>query len=173
MNVILMGYRGCGKTSVGKKLAIQLWKTFVDVDTETCRRFGMDSIAEIWQTHGEMAWRDMEAQVAIELCAREDHIIGLGGGTLMIPHAREAVEKAHAKRIYLYCQPRELRRRINQDANTTTARPSLTDLGGGLEEIEAVLAVRDPVYRAVADDVFDVTHVNIDETVQYLIRKFL
>lgn len=169
MNVILLGYRGSGKTSIGKKLANQLWKTFVDVDTETCKRFGMSSVAEIWQAHGEPAWREKEVEVTRELLGRTDHVISLGGGTVIQPAGREAVEQAQdAKRIYLYCKPEELHRRIASDASSADARPSLTALGGGLAEIEAVLAERDPVYRAVADSVFEVTNVSVDEAVRYL-----
>ena len=57
MNIILMGYRGCGKTSIGRKIADQTWKEFVDVDVDVCKRFENRSIAEIWQTDGEPAFR--------------------------------------------------------------------------------------------------------------------
>ncbi|HEX7008560.1 MAG TPA: shikimate kinase [Phycisphaeraceae bacterium] len=174
MNIVLIGYRGCGKTTIGKKLAHQLWKTFVDVDEQTCKRFGIDSIARIWELHGEPAWRQQEIEVTRELMARDDQVIGLGGGTLMQPDARQAVEQAaHAKRIYLYCEPEELFRRVSQDPNSCDTRPNLTPLGGGLEEIKTVLAQRDPVYRQVADAIFDVTHVSPDEAVRYLIAKYL
>ncbi|MFP4144489.1 MAG: shikimate kinase [Phycisphaeraceae bacterium] len=174
MNVILIGYRGSGKTTIGRKLADQLWKEFADVDDAVRRRFGIDSIAEIWETHGEAAFREAEVETVRELLGRENHVIALGGGTVMQPGGREAVEQAaDAKRIYLYCQPEELFARIEADAATATARPSLTAMGGGIEEIRAVLAERDPVYREVADAVFDVTHVSPDEAVRYLVAQYL
>lgn len=172
MNIVLVGYRGSGKTSVGKKLASQLWKTFVDVDRETCRRFDNRTIADIWQTEGEPAWREAEAQVMADLLGRDEQVIALGGGTVMIPQARQALEQADdCRTVYLCCQPEELFRRIEHDAHSAATRPSLTGQGGGLEEIRAVLEQRDPVYRAVADEVFDVTHAGIDETVRHLIRR--
>ena len=174
MNLILIGYRGCGKTTLGIKLAHQLWKDFVDTDQEACRRFGIDSIAEIWEKHGEPAWRDMEVQVTRDVLKRDNQVIALGGGTVMQPDARQAIADApNARRIYLYCQPDELLRRIQTDAQTAAARPNLTSLGGGLAEVQAVLDERDPVYRQLADAVFNVTHTNPDEALRHLIARHL
>ena len=178
MNVILIGYRGCGKTSVGRKLASELWKDFVDVDDETRKRFDNATIADIWATHGEPAWRAAEVDVTRELCAKDDLVIGLGGGTLMQRGARAAVESADAKRIYLKCAVPELARRIEADSATAGTRPSLTQAAGGAavspsQEIAEVLAQREPVYRAVADSEFDVTHCSVDEVVRHLLRSHL
>ncbi len=174
MNIILFGYRGCGKTTLGKKLASQLWKDFVDVDHEVCRRFDGRTIADIWATDGEPAFRAMETEVVKELVTRDNHVIALGGGSLMQPGARRAVEEARdAKRIYLACDPEELERRIKADANSASTRPNLTAAGGGLEEIRQVLSERDPVYRAVADHVFNVTHTSPDEAARHIINQFL
>ena len=174
MNVILIGYRASGKTSVGRKLAAQLWKTYADVDAETRKRFNHQTIREIWEAHGEPAWREAEAATLCELLGRDDLVISLGGGTPLIPDARQAIAAAKdATRLYLRCSPEELHRRIRQDAASTDARPNLTALGGGAEEIAAVLAEREPVYRELADHEFDVTHTSVDETVRFLIQRFL
>lgn len=174
MNVILIGYRGSGKTSLGRKLADQLWKQFVDVDERVRARFDDASIAEIWEAHGEAAFREVEAQVTCELCRADDQVIALGGGTLMQAAAREAVMAADsAMRIYLCCEPAELYRRIHRDPDTDGSRPALTEQGGGLQEIEQVLAERDPIYRMVADAVFDVTHTSVDEAARHIIQRHL
>jgi len=177
MNIVLIGYRGCGKTTIGQTLAEQLWKTFVDVDLATRGRFGNRTIAEIWSTEGEPAWREAEVQVTRDLCAGDEQVIALGGGTLMQPEARRAVEAAEdCRRIYLACHPEELQRRMRADAETAGSRPSLTGGGGAgddLDEIRAVLRERDPVYREVADAVLDVTHVAPDDAVRHLIRRCL
>lgn len=172
MNIVLVGYRGSGKTTIGKRLASQLWKTFVDVDRETCRRFDDAAVADIWQTHGEPAWREAEAAVTVELLGRSNQVIALGGGSVVIPAVRQALEQASdCRTIYLRCDSSELHRRIQGDAQSATSRPSLTDRGGGLDEIQAVLAEREPMYRAVADEEFDVTRTGIDETVRHLIKR--
>lgn len=172
-NIILIGYRGSGKSSVGRKLADQLWKTFVDIDDAICARFGGRTVAEIWKTEGEPAYRAMEVEVTQAACSGGDQVIALGGGTLMQPAARAAVEAADATRIYLRCDPAELDKRIHSDPQTTGLRPSLTAKGGGLDEITAVLARRETTYRAVADVEFDVTFTDIDEAVRHIVANCL
>ena len=172
MNVILLGYRGSGKTSIGKKLANELWKDFVDVDDVVRKRFGGVTIAEIWQTHGEPAFRQAEAEATAELVKRDDHVIALGGGTLTTQAGRSALASAqNATRIYLACDPDTLAQRIAGDSTTGDERPSLTGGADPADEVRQVLAERDPVYREAADIVFDVTHCSIEEAVRHLIAK--
>ncbi|MCX5658260.1 MAG: shikimate kinase [Planctomycetota bacterium] len=174
MNVILIGYRASGKTSIGKRLAGKLWSDFVDVDQEACKRFGGKTIAQIWKELGEPEWRRVEVEVTRELVAKPKQVIALGGGTLMQPGARQAIEQAkETTRVYLKCSTAELHRRISQDTQSAATRPNLTNLGGGIEEIEAVLKVREPVYLAVADKVLDVSHLSIDDAVRWLVEKCL
>jgi len=172
-NVILLGYRGSGKSSIGRKLADQTWKSFVDIDQRIMARFDGRSIADIWSAEGEPAFRAVEIEETRSACAGAGQVIALGGGTLMQPGARAAVEAADAVRIYLRCSPQVLHQRISADVQTAGLRPSLTGQGGGLEEIEAVLAEREPVYRAVADVEFDVTFTDIDEAVRHVIARCL
>jgi len=172
VNIILIGYRGCGKTTLGKVLAERLWLTFVDVDVATCQRFGNDSIAAIWSEHGEPQWRRVEVEVTQELVKGSDKVIGLGGGTLMQAGARQAVEEAeNAVRFYLKCEPEVLLQRIGQDDQSAATRPNLTQLGGGIEEITAMLAEREPIYLAVADQVLDVSNLAPNDAVRYIIAK--
>lgn len=172
MNIILIGYRASGKSSMGKLLAQQLWKTYKDVDQETCKVFKNNSITDIWAQHGEPAWRREEVAVTQKLCAQKDLVIALGGGTLMQPGARKAIEESDAVRIYLKCDPQELYRRASQDSQSAQTRPSLNGKTG-LEEIQDMLAIREPVYEAVADHVFDVTHTPVDDAVRYVIARCL
>ena len=177
MNIILFGYRGSGKTSIGRLLAGELWKTFVDLDAEVCKQFQGRSIADIWATDGEPAFRGVEAELAKQFCAKDDQVIALGGGTLTHPDARAAVQSApHAVRIYLKCKPEILHQRIQADPATSHARPSLTrgaSGGGGLDEVRAILAEREPIYTTVADKVFDVTHLSPKDAVPHIIKRCL
>ncbi|MEO1237913.1 MAG: shikimate kinase [Planctomycetota bacterium] len=177
MNIIFMGYRGSGKTSIGKKIAAQTWKEFVDVDAEVIKRFDGRSIADVWATEGQAAFRAAEVEVAIEVLSRTGHVVALGGGTVMQPEAAAAVrDAADAKRIYLACKPAVLAERLAADPSTAATRPPLTGGGGdgaSVEEITTVLAERDPVYRELADVVFDVTYVGLAEAVAYLARHHL
>ena len=74
MNIILIGYRGSGKTTVGRLLADQLNKTFVDVDDEICGRFGGRTIADIWERDGERAYRDVEELLG-RPCYQNPHVL--------------------------------------------------------------------------------------------------
>lgn len=171
MNVILLGYRGCGKTSVGKKIANELWKDFVDTDDKVRERFGT-SIAEIWKKWGEPAFRQAEAEAMTQLAVKEDLVIATGGGILTHDAGRQAVLNApNATRIYLACSAEVLAQRIASDSATTQERPSLTGDTDPAEEVRQVLEQRDPVYREVADIVFDVSHCSIDEAKRHLIGK--
>ncbi|MEM9915922.1 MAG: shikimate kinase [Planctomycetota bacterium] len=176
MNIILMGYRGSGKTSIGKKIAGQTWKDFVDTDAEVVKRFDGRSIADIWETDGEPAFRAAEVEVAAECLQRDNHVIALGGGTVMQDGVAELIQAApDAKRIYLSCKPAVLAERIAADAASSAARPSLTGTAaaGSVEEITAVLEARDPVYRELADVTFDVSYVDLAAAVAYLTRHHL
>ncbi len=172
-NVILLGYRGSGKSSIGRRLADQVWKTFVDIDQQICARFDGRTVADIWAKEGEPAYRAVEVEVTQQHCAGTGLVIALGGGTLMQPKARAAVEASDATRIYLKCKPEVLHQRIVSDTANVGLRPSLTGQGGGLDEITAVLAQREPVYREVADVEFDVTYTDMDEAVRHIIARCL
>ena len=172
MNIVLLGYRGSGKTSIGKQLAVELWKDFVDLDDETRARFNGVTIADIWDQHGETAFRQAEAEAALALLGKGNQVLALGGGTLTTDQGKAAVQSAeNATRIYLSCSTDVLASRIAADATTSAERPSLTGSADPAAEVEAVLAQRDPVYREVADMVFDVTYCSIEEAVRHLIAK--
>ena len=174
MNIILIGYRGCGKTTLGKQVAARQWLTFVDVDELVRKKFNHKTVAEIWAEQGESEWRRVEIEVTTQLLGKSGQVIALGGGTLLEPAARRAIlEASDAVRIYLYCEAEELHRRIISDSSSAQNRPPLTNLGGDLEEVRRVLSRRDPIYRAAADKVLDVTHLRPDNSVRYLIERCL
>jgi shikimate kinase len=162
MGVVLLGYRGSGKTTVGRKLADRLWCEFVDTDEEIVRRAGK-SIREIFAEQGEAAFRELESQVVLDALKREGDVISLGGGAILRDENREALAASQHSRIYLRCDPDMLHRRIQNDAATTASRPALTALGGGIDEIKQLLATREPLYRAVATAELDVTNLDPDE----------
>lgn len=158
MNLLLIGPRGCGKTTVGRLLATRTGRRFVDLDATVLAMFGMSSISEVWAERGEAAWRDAEAVAILKALETDRQIIALGGGTPMIDAVRAAIHTAqmagHAKVAYLSCSVEELARRLGRDPGD---RPALT--GSGLiQEIRTILARRESTYRALADVVCDVTN---------------
>ena len=197
MNILLLGYRGSGKSTLGKLVAAQTWKDFVDLDPRVTAKFDGRSIADIWQHEGEAAFRAAEVQTLAELLENDDQVIALGGGTVMQPAAAALVaELTDARRVYLHCKPEVLAQRIAADPASAANRPALlgdAERGGGavggaeqtgergaggghaadLAEITAVLADREPTYRRLADVVFDVTHVTPADAAAYLVRHHL
>lgn len=131
---------------------------FVDTDGGVVARFDGRDIADIWSQEGESAFRETEARVVAEAVSTAGRVVALGGGAVTEhPDGRAAVERADALRVYLAAPADVLARRIAGDADTQAARPSLTGISSVTGEIASVLARRDPVYRAVADAVVDVS----------------
>ncbi|OWR29884.1 shikimate kinase [Saccharibacillus sp. O23] len=89
-NVILIGFMGAGKTTVGQLLAQKLGREFLDADLEIERLHGMP-VTEIFKTMGEPAFRQMEKEYLVELCrTSREKIVSLGGGSFMQQEIREA-----------------------------------------------------------------------------------
>ncbi len=169
MSIVLIGARGSGKSTVGRRLADKLWQTFVDVDDLIFSRAGK-SIKDIFAQHGEPHFRDLESEAVRHVAKLADYVIGLGGGTLMRAENREVLKAAGHKLIYLRCEPEELLRRTTADPLTAQTRPNLTPLGGGLEEINLLLTQREPIYRQTMHAELDVTNLTPDEAVIYIVK---
>jgi shikimate kinase len=169
MSIVLIGYRGSGKTTIGQKLAGRLWQTHVDTDPLVVKKAGK-SIKEIFEQDGEQRFRDLETEVVREVSQLPDVVISLGGGAVLRDENRQALTQGGHKIIYLKCDPEELHRRIQADEATSLTRPSLTGLAGTLEEIEQLLAHREPVYRSVMTAELDVTNLSVEDAVVYIVR---
>jgi shikimate kinase len=169
MSICLIGYRGSGKTTVGRKLADQLWQTFVDVDERLVQQAGK-SIKDIFEQDGEARFRELESSVIKDVSALTEHVIALGGGSLLREENRKTLRDAGMRLIYLKCEAEELHRRIHSDPATAANRPSLTQLGGGIEEIRKLLDEREPIYREMMHAELDVTHLTPDEAALRLVR---
>jgi shikimate kinase len=173
MNIVLIGYRACGKTSIGKGVASALGLEFKDVDHITCQRFDGMTIAAIWQKFGEPAWRAAEVKVTQELCALDNQVIALGGGTIMQPGARQAIAEAAAKntlRVYLRAPAQVLFQRAQGDANSAATRPQFTKGVSGLDEVVQVLKIREPIYFSESDAVIDVDKLSIQEGIEKILQ---
>lgn len=156
MNIVLIGYRGSGKTTVGQLLAARLGWPFVDADEWIVSQAGLN-IRQIFQQHGEGRFRQMETQALRELMLRDEHIVSLGGGAVLSEENRRIIIESRHLVLYLSGDPEELHRRISSDPATADNRPALTGLGGGIEEIRHLLSQRDPWYREVMTAQIDVT----------------
>ena len=169
MSIVLIGYRGCGKTTIGRKLADRLWQSFVDTDDIVIKKAGKN-IKEIFEQDGEERFRQLEVEAIKEVAKMQEVVIALGGGGATRSENVKTLRDAGHRLIYLRCDPAELHKRIQLDPATGTTRPALTAKGGGIEEIKAVMAQREPAYRAAAHAELEVTHLSPDEALVYVTR---
>ena len=152
-NILLVGMPGCGKSTVGRKLAEKLGRPLVDTDEEIVKKIGC-TIPEYFAAHGEEEFRKREHEVLCEVAGRSGQIIATGGGIVTRP---ENVDPLRMNSVVVF-----LRRDI--DKLPTKGRPlsqknSLYDM----------YAVRKPLYEAVAEVTVD--NVILNKTVEEIMEK--
>jgi len=152
VNLILVGGRGSGKSTVGPLVAVRLGWQFVDLDAWIVKEAGR-TIRDIFATEGEEGFRRREREACLHLKKRRNFVIAMGGGSLLAPENRTLMKRL-GKMIWLRAPAAVLWSRINQDPHTAESRPDLT-AEGGLGELEATLAQREPQYRASAHHILD------------------
>lgn len=151
-SIALIGYRGSGKTAVGRELASLTGLPLVDTDELAIRRAGM-SIAEIFDRQGEAEFRRLERAAIAHAVAGPPSIISVGGGAVL-DDRNVAALKSSATVVWLTAPKSVLITRIRGDHTSPQSRPPLTDRP--LEdEIEQLLLERTPFYREAADLVLD------------------
>jgi shikimate kinase len=151
-SVMLIGYRGTGKSTVARLLAEKLGWTWADADQCLEERHGR-TIAEIFRDEGETGFRDKETALLAELCSRRHQVLATGGGAILQGGNRELLRRSGMV-VWLRADPETIWSRLQADAQTAKRRPALTQQGGR-EEIEALLAAREPLYRECADLIVD------------------
>lgn len=139
---------GAGKTTVGRIVARQLKKNFVDSDREIEKRTGV-AIPVIFEFEGEPGFRAREAVVIGEIVERDHIVLATGGGAVMQAENRARLA-ARGRVVYLHAQPADLIQRTWRDRN----RP-LLQTADPLAKLAELYAVRDPLYREIADLVID------------------
>ena len=138
--IVLIGMMGAGKSSLGLRLAEALKLPFLDADAEIEKAAAM-SIAEIFDQHGETAFRDGERRVIKRLLAAEPIILALGGGAFMNDETRALVQKK-ALSIWLDVPLDELVRRVTKKPDK---RPLLK--GQNVEaKLSELMQIRAPIY---------------------------
>ena len=158
-NIILIGYRCTGKTSVGKELSERLGLPFIDTDGLIMLDAGMP-IDEIVQKGGWPLFRRKEQEVIAGLSSAEDIVIAPGGGALEDPENREALRQ-NGLFVWLTADIKTIVERMRSDRKSDGQRPPLSD--GDLEAQTAlIIKKREPTYRQLANLTIDTSHKGID-----------
>jgi shikimate kinase len=149
VNLVLIGYRGTGKSTVAKLLAAELAMPVISLDEEIVRHAGC-SIPEIVQAHGWPHFRDIESEITARVAARDGLIIDAGGGVILRPQNVEQLRR-NGRLFWLRASVPAIVSRIEGG----TQRPALTAGKSFTEEVEEVLRERTPLYKAAAHHEID------------------
>jgi shikimate kinase len=161
-NLILIGYRGCGKSSVGRQVAARLGWLFVDTDERIEGATGQ-SIQAIFQADGEAIFRRKEAEIVAQVASGRRQVISVGGGAVLLDENRNTLRAAGVC-VWLTAPAEELQRRILADPRSAVTRPALT-AGGGLEEIRHLLGQREPLYASLAEHVVSTAGRSVEQVI--------
>ncbi len=165
MNIVLIGYRGTGKSTVGKILAAKLGRELVSTDAEVVKRAKL-SISEIVQQFGWEHFRDLESEVCQDVGKKDGLVIDTGGGAILRQQNVDVLKK-NGTLFWLTAEVPTIAQRIGGD----TQRPSLTGTKSFTEEIQEVLQQRLPKYQAAADHVIATEGRTVEEVVASILAR--
>ncbi len=167
-HLYLIGYRGAGKSSVGKSLANQLGWDCIDSD-EIIEQQAGKSIREIFATESEQGFRDREQRTVESIAAiKQAAVVSLGGGAILREANQRAIRQS-GRIVWLFAKPETLYARIVADESTAQRRPNLSASGGFAEVIE-ILAAREPIYRQLADYTVETDGLTTDKICHDVLR---
>ena len=167
MNIVLIGYRCSGKTVVGKILARELARAFVDTDEAIEQNTGV-SIASMIAERGWAYFRDVEKAFVQELSDRDNLVIATGGGVVL---DRENIDHLKQKGcvVWLHGSPKVLKARMAGDIESGKVRPSLSG-ADPLKEVDRVLEERTELYRQAGDFVVNTDNESPEVVAETIIR---
>ncbi|MEE3122034.1 MAG: shikimate kinase [SAR324 cluster bacterium] len=163
MNILLTGFMGAGKTTVGKKLAKRLGYFFIDTDREIEKEQGC-SITEIFKYGGEECFRDLETDILQKLQTKQNLVIATGGG-MVLRNENRSLMQSLGTRVYLKVELQELMRRLKKDKKRPLLQKSKPE-----EHILEMLQQRKSIYEE-AECIIDTTDLSPHQMVTEIIRK--
>ncbi len=164
MNIVLIGYRGTGKSVVGELLATRLRMQCIGMDAEIVKRAGM-SIPEIVEKYGWQKFRDIESEEARKLAGLDNVVIDTGGGVIERPENIEAL-KINSCIFWLKASVDAIVSRIQGD----TERPALTAGKTFTEEVTEVLEQRIPKYKSATQFEIDTDELTPEQVADRVIE---
>ena len=167
MNIVLIGYRGTGKSVIAKRLGERLAMQVVGMDGEIIKRAGK-TIPEIVEQHGWDHFRDLESRVAADLGNKDGLIIDTGGSVITRSENIECLKK-NGIVFWLVADEKTIVERIRHGDQ----RPSLSGSRSFIEEVAEILSERTPKYRAAADYTIDTVRNSIEESAAAIVDIFV
>jgi len=167
--LVLTGFMGAGKTTVGRLLAERLGWDFLDLDALIEARTGL-AVPSIFAEHGERHFRKLESQALAAALGRSNIVLALGGGTPEVLTNRLLLEQTPATATVFLDAPfstlydRCMMQAINPNS---TARPNLADPAAA----QARFLARQPLYRRLARYTIDTAELSTEETVAALLAR--
>jgi shikimate kinase len=166
-NLVLIGYRATGKTSVGARLAALLHRPFVDLDQVLVREAGR-SIADIVAQGGWAEFRRLEKELVARYAAIPGQVLAPGGGAVL-DRDNVAALRENGIIIWLTADPDTIQARLAQDQPRDANRPSLTG-SDTIREVTEVLNHRAPLYQAAAQIIVDTTNREVAQVVELVLE---
>lgn len=162
-NIVLIGFMGTGKSSVGTRLSQKLHREFLDMDREIEHLLGMP-VERIFRVYGEMRFRSEERLLAEKLGKRQNLVIATGGGVVLHPENIPAL-KENGIVVCLQAKPEDILERVSRKKGT---RPLLKK-GITIEDIKEMLKQRE-AYYASADFTIDTSGKELEEIIALIIN---
>ncbi|HZX21140.1 MAG TPA: shikimate dehydrogenase [Clostridia bacterium] len=165
-NIVLIGFMGSGKTSVGTELSTLLEMDYIDTDDIIVRNSGM-SINEIFNIYGEAEFRRLETQAIKGLQDTKNTIISCGGGVVLNPENINLL-KNNGRIAWLKVSPDEAFDRLLGDNNRPLLKDNFT-----VGKLSQILESRLPLYEDASDMIIDTDKKNVQEIAREIIKKLL
>jgi shikimate kinase len=155
-NLVLIGFMGCGKSSVGREIARRCRLRFLDTDAVIRQKYGK-SIADIFSFHGEAAFRDEEHGILLGLRDAQRLVVATGGGIVLQPRNRLML-RSLGPVVWLTADEEVIWERVSRNQNRPllhTADPRST--------IRSLMEIRYPLYRETANITVETSHLTHQE----------
>jgi shikimate kinase len=165
-NIVLIGFMGCGKSSVGRRIAGNTGRRFVDTDELVTAKAGM-SISRIFATHGEAHFRELESQALVEMEGESGMVLATGGGIILSEKNRAALRRVGTV-VWLDADPDVLFERVSRNKKRPllqTENPRAT--------FDALIAARRPIYEKAANVRVDSTSLPHDDAARIVVDEVL
>lgn len=167
MNIVLIGYRGTGKSQVGQLLGEYFERKVISIDEEIVKTAGMP-IPQIVEKYGWPKFREMETEEARKLAELDQLVIDCGGGIIERPENIDILRE-NSQIFWLQASVETIVSRIKHD----NQRPALVEGKTFTEEVAEVLERRTPLYRAAAHHIVDTDQLDPQQVAEQVISLFV